>query len=694
MSDDALSTSLKDQIQNGYRAWLAARQFKARRGQREMIAAVARTLTQAHNRLAVVEAGTGTGKTAGYVIAAVPIAQALGKQIVIGTATVALQEQVVFRDLPDLKASTELSFSFEIAKGRGRYVCLKRLDDQLRGDSGQEQLLFGATSEDHEATYQLMLARFADRSWNGELDDWDEGIDPEAWKGVTTDHRGCTNKRCGFFKQCPFFAARGALEGQTVIVANHDLILADLSLGGGAVLPPPEDCIYIIDEAHHLPDKTQQHFSARARLESTRGWTEQLANAVGTMTQRFARPQALVDRAMEVSDAALTLAERLQLVNEAAQLLPFEARDENTSTYRFPLGVVPAELSQLVADCADSVTIITQSLERIRELAQQAAEGELDWPNSHEAEDWLPVLGQLEGRALSLAALVKDYAGANVSAEALGNNGRHARWANDSDADIELITAPIDPGRLLQENFWDLAFAAILTSATLTALGRFDRFIERCGLPDAATYRYASPFDYPNIASLVVPAMRTDPRDADAHTEEIAELLPALLQLENSALVLFTSWRQMRAVAGLLDEALLERVLRQGEGSKQALLTAHREAIDRGEPSYLFGLQSFSEGVDLPDDYCRHVIIAKLPFSVPDDPVDRAVAEWLEAEGRNPFFDLQVPDAALRLEQACGRLIRHEGDYGRITLLDRRIVTKRYGRALIDSLPPYRLEVA
>ncbi|MFK7913759.1 MAG: ATP-dependent DNA helicase DinG [Pseudomonadales bacterium] len=694
MSDDALSDGLKGKIQEGYRAWLAARKFKPRRGQREMIAAVARTLTQASERIAVIEAGTGTGKTAGYVIAAVPIAQALGKQIVIGTATVALQEQVVFRDLPDLKASTELNFSFEIAKGRGRYVCLKRLDDQLRGDSGQEQLLFAPTSEDHEATYQLMLARFADRSWNGELDDWDDGIDPEAWQGVTTDHRGCTNKRCGFFKQCPFFAARGALEGQTVIVANHDLILADLSLGGGAVLPEPQDCIYIIDEAHHLPDKTQQHFSARARLDSTRNWTEQLANAVGTMTQRFARPQQLVDRAMEVSEAAVTLAERLQLVSEEAAILPFEQRDEKVSTYRFPLGVVAPELSQLVADCTDSIGIIAESLERIRELAQKAAEGELDWPNSHEAEDWLPVLGQLEGRAQSLAALVQDYARASASPEALGNSGRHARWANDSEADIELITAPIDPGRLLQENFWDLAFGAILTSATLTALGRFDRFVERCGLEQVATYKYASPFDYPNIASLVVPAMRTDPREADAHTEEIAELLPDLLRLENSALVLFTSWRQMRAVTALLDDTLLARVLRQGEGSKQALLTAHREAIDRGDASYLFGLQSFSEGVDLPDDYCRHVIIAKLPFSVPDDPIDRAVAEWLEAEGRNPFFDLQVPDAALRLEQACGRLIRHEGDYGRITLLDRRIVTKRYGRALIDSLPPYRLEVA
>ncbi|MGI9326635.1 MAG: ATP-dependent DNA helicase DinG [Pseudomonadales bacterium] len=694
MSVETLSDGLKTEIQEGYRAWLAARDFKPRRGQREMIAAVARTLTQAENRIAVIEAGTGTGKTAGYVIAAVPIAQSLGKQVVIGTATVALQEQVVFRDLPDLKAATALNFSFEIAKGRGRYVCLKRLDDQLRGEGGQEQLLFGHISDDHQALYQSMLARFADRSWNGELDDWDAGIEPEAWQGVTTDHRGCTNKRCGFFKQCPFFQARGALEGVTVIVANHDLILADLSLGGGAVLPDPEDCIYIIDEAHHLPDKTQQHFSARARIEATRAWTEQLANAVGTMTQRFARPQPLVDRAMEVSGAAAQLAEGLLGVLEVAQDLPFEVRDENSAMHRFPLGVVPLDLSQLLADCSESVATIASSLERIRELAQQAAEGELDWANSHEAEDWLPIIGQLEGRALSLVGLIEDYGQAHRSAELAAADGRYARWANERDGDIELVTAPIDPGRLLQQNFWDLAFGVILTSATLTALGRFDRFVERAGLAAAQTFRYASPFDYANIAELVIPAMSSDPRDAEAHTQEVAQLLPALLALHGSALVLFSSWRQMRTVAGLLPEALMSRVLMQGEGSKQALLVAHREAVDRGESSYLFGLQSFAEGVDLPDDYCRHVIIAKLPFSVPDDPIDRAVAEWLEAQGRNPFYDLQVPDAALRLEQACGRLIRHEGDHGRITLLDRRIVSKSYGRALLESLPPYRLEVS
>src|SRR6056297_1364723 len=237
MSGPVLNEALKAEIQKGYRAWLEARGFRARRGQREMIAQIARTLTGDSPRIVVVEAGTGTGKTAGYCIPAIPIARALGKSVVISTATVALQEQVVLRDLPDLVRHSGIDFQFALAKGRGRYVCLKRLDDRLREDAPQEIPLFETVSEDGAAQYQAMLEAFSDKRWNGDLDSWSEGIEERLWRPVTTDHRGCSNSRCGFFRQCPFFKARGELEGVDVVVANHDLVLADLSLGGGVVLP-------------------------------------------------------------------------------------------------------------------------------------------------------------------------------------------------------------------------------------------------------------------------------------------------------------------------------------------------------------------------------------------------------------------------------------------------------------------------
>ncbi len=682
----ALDDSLKDEIQQGYRAWLDARGFRARRGQREMIAQVARTLTGDAPRIVVVEAGTGTGKTAGYCLPAIPIARSLGKTVVISTATVALQEQVVLRDLPDLKRHSGIEFDFALAKGRGRYVCLKRLDDRLRYDGQQEIPLFESFSEDATVLYQSMLQAFAERRWNGEIDGWGDGVDERTWRQVTTDHRGCTNARCSFFRQCPFFKARAELENVDVVVANHDLVLADLSLGGGAVLPEPEDCVYVLDEAHHLPDKTQQHFAASARLSATAVWVEGLSSVLGTLTQRFARPDALVALATRLTDKAGQAQQGLRALLEAAQNLSYVARDETLEMHRFPLGEVPAELAELAREVMPEMRAVSGDLEESYRLLQDVFAGELHWPNAHEAEDWLPVLGQHQTRALGVLALLADYGG--------GGEGVYARWANRTEHDVELVSAPIEPGRLLREHLWQRCFAAVCTSATLTALGTFQRFFERAGLQDDVPALYLpSPFDYPSIATFAVPAMRSDPRDFQAHSQEVAELLPGLVGEDRSALVLFTSWRQLNEVRRLLPPDFTAGLKVQGDASKQALLESHRAAVDAGERSILVGLASFAEGLDLPDDYCRHVVIVKLPFAVPEDPVDQAMAEWAEAQGKNPFFEISVPDAALRLVQACGRLIRHEGDYGRITLLDKRIVTQRYGRALLESLPPFRLEL-
>ena len=259
---------------------------------------------------------------------------------------------------------------------------------------------------------------------------------------------------------------------------------------------------------------------------------------------------------------------------------------------------------------------------------------------------------------------------------------------------MEAVSAPIEPGPLLQEWLWSRSYAGVATSATLAALGRFDRFFERSGLQEAEGVRISSPFDYPNVAVLSVPNMHSSPKDFPAHTAEVAELLPALLAKEQSALVLCTSWRQLRGlVDGLADAETAAALQVQGQRSKQAMLKAHHERVDAGQSSYLLGLASFAEGVDLPGAYCRHVIVVKLPFSVPDDPVDAAIAELAEAEGRNPFMEISVPDAAMKLVQACGRLIRNENDQGRITLLDKRVLTHRYGQALLDSLPPFRREL-
>ncbi len=687
-----LSDATKAEIQDAYRAWLAARGFRARRGQREMIARIARTLTSGE-RIAVIEAGTGTGKTAAYCLAAIPIARALGKTLVISTATVALQEQVMLRDLPDLKERSGLKFHFALAKGRGRYLCLKRLDDQLRSGQEREPALFEAlpgqaAGAELEPLYQALLRAFSDGSWDGEMDSWPESLEARAWGAVTTDHRGCSNNRCAYFKQCPFFRARATLDGTDVIVANHDLVLADLSLGGGAVLPEPDDCIYVVDEAHHLPGKTQAHFSVSCRIRSTALWLETVQNVLGTMTQRFGRPQPLLDAATRLAEFGPPIADGLGRLDQALQGLDYETRDEDLATSLFPVGRAPEALAGIARDVLEPLATLAGEIDRVHQLLGEVQEGKQTWERAHEAQDWLPVLGQLQNRALATLNLMEAYAGDDQTGPV------RARWANRHPEDVELVCAPVEPGSLLQEAFWSRAYGAILTSATLTAVGRFDRFLERAGLEGTAALRIPSPFDFPNVVRFVVPPLAAEPQDFEAHTDEVAGLIPELLGEDPGALVLFTSWRQMLAVLDRIDSGFRAVLKVQGEGSKQALLRAHGEDVAAKRQSVLFGLASFAEGVDLPDDLCRHVVIVKLPFSVPDDPLDRAMAEWAEARGRNPFYELSVPDAALKLVQACGRLIRHEGDWGRITLLDKRIVSRRYGRDLLASLPPYRMELA
>ena len=219
------------------------------------------------------------------------------------------------------------------------------------------------------------------------------------------------------------------------------------------------------------------------------------------------------------------------------------------------------------------------------------------------------------------------------------------------------------------------------------------RFMLHSGSPREGNYKQvASPFDYAN-AVFSVPAMDCEPGDAQAHTDAIIAKLPALLDPAEGSLVLFSSRRQMNDVYEGVMGSLGDRILVQGDYSKQEILRRHRESIDNAEGSVIFGLASFAEGVDLPGDYCRHVVIAKIPFAVPDSPLEAALAEWVEAQGRNPFMEISVPDAALRLVQAAGRLLRTETDTGRVTLLDKRVISKRYGRAILDSLPPFRREL-
>ncbi|MDU8360206.1 ATP-dependent DNA helicase DinG [Pseudomonas syringae group sp. J309-1] len=713
-----ISNELKSQIQGAYSRFLEAKSLKPRYGQRLMIAEVAKVLgdidTDEEGRrtsdpaVVAVEAGTGTGKTVAYAIAAIPTAKLAGKRLVIATATVALQEQIVHKDLPDLMRNSGLNFTFSLAKGRGRYMCLSKLDMLLQeGDATNATAqLFeeeGFKIEVDEASQKLftsMIEKLAGNKWDGDRDSWPQALEDQDWARLTTDHSQCTNRHCPNFQQCAFYKAREGMGKVDVIVTNHDMVLADLALGGGAVLPDPRDTLYVFDEGHHLPDKAIGHFAHYTRLRSTADWLEQTAKNLAKLLAQNPLPGDLGKLIEQVPELAREIKAQQQFMFSACeQLADFRAGEDmqgrERPRHRFIGGVVPEHIREMGIELKKGFARLDDLFTRLADLLKEGMDGEVNIGiASHQAEEWYPLFGSLLARAHGNWELWTAF-----TAEDPEDSPPMARWLTLADSgalfDIEVNASPILAAEMLRRNLWSVAYGALVTSATLTALGKFDRFRMRAGLPKVAvTAVVPSPFHHADAGVLRVPDLKADPRDSVAHTAAIIRELPGLVEGSRGTLVLFSSRKQMQDVFDGLERDWRKQVFIQGNLSKQETLNKHKARVDGGDSSVLFGLASFAEGVDLPGAYCEHVVIAKIPFAVPDDPVEAALAEWIEARGGNPFMEIAVPDASLRLVQACGRLLRTEEDRGTITLLDRRVVTQRYGKAILNALPPFRREIS
>lgn len=718
-----LPEQVKQSIQEAYKQLLAHYNFTPRFGQRKMIADIANSLAVigygAADRsdplgadgdavpapICVVEAGTGTGKTLAYLLSVIPVAALLDRKVVLATATVALQEQVVTKDLPDILAGCDLQFSFAMAKGRGRYLCLSRLDALLQRNDSLDALfdLFGesplADAEDNRSLYQSMLEEVGKGTWEGDRDEWREPLTDGVWAPVTVDNTQCIGSRCTYFRQCCFFKARQALDKADLIVANHDLVLADLALGGGAILPVPEETIYVFDEAHHLPQKSNNHFSAFTRIRRSIGWIQQSDRALARLSAETHLAAPVAQR-LDLEALRKNLARLEASLNESWLLLEQIAdSSEETDAYggarqhTFTLGVVPAEIRELAGLLEVQYSRVLDQLLELRDMLGKLAEQAPDLPLRAQAEQWYPLVGSMYGRTEGCLALW-----ASFSRQDQGAGAPTARWLSVTEAggatDIALASSPVLAAENLTQRLWRRCSGAVLTSATLSALGRFDVLRMRAGLPEHARYvRIPSPFDFTANAVLAVPRMNCEPSDTERHTGILVQSLPRVIHDQEAALVLFSSRRQMQDVIERLDPGWRERVLSQDDYQKSQLLKFHRQRVDRGESSVIFGLASFAEGIDLPGSYCTHVVIAKIPFAVPNDPIEATLSQWVESRGENAFMTLAVPEAAFRLVQACGRLLRNEADQGRITIFDERLVTRFYGKTILDSLPPYRREI-
>jgi ATP-dependent DNA helicase DinG len=708
-----LAEEVKQEIRDAYSRLIEAKSLSPRWGQRQMIAEIANTLANAGTAepgivpFCAIEAGTGTGKTIAYAVAAIPLARRQEKTLIISTATIALQEQLVQKDLPDIRRHSGLEFNFVLAKGRRRYVCLSRLD-KLLASGGEDDMAMPLYPDeagmlpvgDALPVYESMVDALGRGEWDGDRDNWNHEVSEDVWFSVTTDHHQCSGRRCPNVGQCSFFRARDALQQADIIVTNHDLVLSDLALGGGAILTAPADSIYIFDEGHHLPEKALNHFSAFCRIGSTRQWLEACEQQVGQAAAFLAEVAELPDLFLQLQPLFSELARSMALVAETVAGLegmptPRDASDR--LHHRFAHGRVPVPLRDCAAELEQAFGGLQTRLQGLESRLEDGLDGELVGLDAADAERWFAVVGAMRSRVDSNLELWIDYAAEPESGSASDDDIPVARWVNISvsggQVGYELRSSPIVASGILARNLWAEAAGVVATSATMTALNSFDRFILHSGMPTEASFKVVpSPFDYGN-ATLRVPAMDCDPGDPEAHTAALIRDLPEWLDPGEGSLVLFASRRQMLEVHEGLPQEWRERVLLQGDYNKHETLRRHRESIDEGRGSVIFGLASFAEGVDLPGVYCKHVVVAKIPFAVPDSPVESALGEWIEGQGRNSFMEIAVPDAALRLVQACGRLLRTEQDTGRVTICDRRLVIRRYGRALLEALPPFRREL-
>lgn len=680
--------------------------FIARSGQYQMMHAALITFLRAkssddENRdgsnLAQIEAGTGTGKTVAYCLAAIVASEILGKRVIVSTATVALQEQLFQKDLPRL-AKIIPSLRFDVLKGRGRYLCESRIRGELMGDDDnadpQTGFLDGFEASQPKENdlvrdpvqsmrwFDSALASYKNGSWDGDVDTLDHQPDPSDWRMVQSSAQTCNGGACESFNSCAFFKARRQAATATLQVANHALILSTLQVESNLI--NPSETLFVFDEGHHLPSVASDQFSYRAKMSSSL----QLLSALRTSVSRFSKGMSASVRPDTVAfGKSLT-----ECMNSLASIEDYIHQQAFVKTegdiHRFSNGVIPEELtprceslSVKLRAIAAIVDLMSHELSKRDENKSPSARDEQSRAST-EMSVYHSKLKVMENLFISWATHDKFPLAKWIEGE-VGQAG----------LDYWICASPMTAASLLSKGLWIDVSAAICTSATLTACGSFDYFDRMSGMnrfKSRLSLTVSSPFDYQKQSKMRIMDMKSDPTQHEAYGKELCAIFPSLLVgHKKGQLALFTSKRQMMACYEALPRSLMERVLMQGRGSRTSILAEHSRRIEDGEPSIIFGLQSFGEGVDLPGALCEHVLIDKIPFAPPSSPVDEALSEWLESKNRKPFTEISVPRAAMRLAQFTGRAVRTESDRALITVCDKRLFSKFYGRLILDGLPPY-----
>ncbi|MHB1666051.1 MAG: helicase C-terminal domain-containing protein [Thiomonas sp.] len=642
--------------------------FQRRSGQEDLSRRIRDALRS--GRVLCAEAATGTGKTFAYLIGALEAQAENGLPIVISTATVALQEQIYRKDVPALvDAGLVSAGSFVLSKGRGRYFCPQMTRHGLTGSAAPVQLGLMDGFEDAEADAmreaETMLEAWDQGQWDGDRDSWKGRFPRKTWPLVQASRETCSGKRCPEFGDCPFYRDRMRLEKARIVVANHSLVLADLKMRAEGVEPlfPFVEYLLVFDEAHHLPDIARDSgagIAAVSAAESTLGqvntWLHQAQEAGHRITE------AVTPR-RDTAKYCL----RLESLAEQSSITP-----ENW--LRFRQGTVPAPWKPLATDAAVACGAFLTALGEIQgKMKNRKDPATLTLLNRGRV---------LTGEVQRLHQGLVRFAGLDPALPAC------ARWVERHPEDgYRFCATPLEGAGVLQALAWAGGVRVVLMSATLRALGGFEAFAESAGLPGDTRFEVVPPVLPYHRSQFHLPPLPASPGDSGYPDMLVSELSRRLDPAEGS-LVLFTNDRLMRWVAEQLPEPLRKRCLVQGRGAAPALLQRHKERIEAGQGSVLFGLQTFSEGLDLPGNLCTHVILTRLPFAFPATPLEEARQE---AIGASYFRKVALPGAARRLVQAAGRLVRRDTDRGRITCLDLRLRDTDYGRAMLKDLPPFEM---
>ena len=666
-------------------------QYEDRRSQRDMAAYIADGYNDGGVQL--MEAGTGVGKSFAYLVPALAWARANGERTIVSTNTINLQEQLVGKDLPLLRAALstdDYAPSFALLKGWRNYLCLARLHQAV---GAQRTLL-----EQDKLDELVGLAEWSAHTADGTLSDLPVTPTPEVWDEVSAEADLCTRLKCPHFDRCFLFRARRRAADADIVVVNHHLLAADLSVRRAqdnwqeaAVLPPYSRLI--LDEAHHLEEVAAGHLGVQV---TSRG--------VRRLLSRFERNGRGLAPTLGFELAARSdppSREALDILRD--RLYPALADAHRASDALFGrlyqrLGESPAGQMRLGDDFAvdqiwdeglafdldASLTAFRTLRDGVETIADRLSQ-------SDDSERRAQILVELRGALRRLDAISD---GLNRTLRPAGGGAPTVRWIERTTRgqSVQLSAVPLDLAPVLRELVFDRLDTVVLTSATLAASGEFDFLESRLGLagedsPVTERQIFPSPFDYPSQCLFGVPTDLPEPREDEVgHGAAVVQIVSDLAYASDGGMfVLFTSHASLRRAASELRMALGTRwpLLVQGEAPRDVLLRRFRDA----ENAILLGTDSFWEGVDVPGRALRALVINKLPFKVPSEPLTAARLERLSEEGMDGFFHYLLPHAALKLKQGFGRLIRSRKDVGVVVLLDSRAVTKRYGPMLLEGLP-------